>query len=162
MTEVLAHTISMLRGRNGSNSSRNLEWDALDTLAPVCPPAKCYIHAEYIHRVLHTYRLHAPCSSHICRLHVPCSTHMQATCTSALCMQIAGYRYLMLHTYCLLVVVQVHANCSQQFSMQSKTCKQLKKGCSKPTILSTMYIVANNFQCRAKVANSSTRVEWEA
>ena len=117
MTEVLAHTISMLRGRNGSNSSRNLEWDALDTFPPVCPPAECYIHAGYIHRVLHTYRLHVPCSTHICRLHVPCSTHMQATCTSALCMQIAGYRYLMLHTYCLLVVVQVHANCSQQFSM---------------------------------------------
>ena len=85
MTEVLAHTISMLRGRNGSNSSRNLEWDALDTLPPVCPPAECYIHADYIHRVLHTYRLHVPCSTHICRLHVPCSTHMQATCTSALC-----------------------------------------------------------------------------
>ena len=57
MTEVLAHTISMLRGRNGSNSTRNLEWDALDTLSPVCPPAECYIHAGYIYLVLHTQRL---------------------------------------------------------------------------------------------------------
>ena len=55
MTEVLAHTISMLRGRNGSNSSRNLEWDALDTLPPVCSPAECYIHADYIHRVLYIH-----------------------------------------------------------------------------------------------------------
>ena len=59
MTEVLAHTISMLRGRNGSNSSRNLKWDALDTLPPVCPPAECYIHADYIYLVLHTCRLQA-------------------------------------------------------------------------------------------------------
>ena len=55
MTEVLAHTISMLRGRNGSNSSRNLEWDALDTLPPVCPPAECYMHADYIYLVLRIY-----------------------------------------------------------------------------------------------------------
>ena len=99
MTEVLAHTISMLRGRNGSNSTRNLEWDALDTLPSVCPPAECYIHAGYIYLVLHTQRLHIP--------YITCATHFQ----------IAGYRYLMLHTYCLLVVVQMHANCCQQFSM---------------------------------------------
>ena len=54
MTEVLAHTISMLRGRNGSNSTRNLEWDALDPLPPVCPPAECYTHADYIYLVLYS------------------------------------------------------------------------------------------------------------
>ena len=89
MTEVLAHTISMLRGRNGSNSSRNLEWDALDTLPPVCPPAECYkrtytlcsIHADDMYLVLHTY-MQATLLLHI--LHIPCATYMQ----------IAGYRYL--------------------------------------------------------------------
>ena len=152
MTEVLAHTISMLRGRNGSNSSRNLEWDALDTLPSVCPPAEFYIHADYIHRVLY---IHAD--------------YTQATDIFA--------RYIL-----FVGVVQVHANrcqqfsmqsetaqqgmleannfannvqCSQQFSMQSKVAKSSTRGCLKPTILPTMYNVANNFQCRGKVANSS-------
>ena len=94
MAEVLAHTISMLRGRNGSNSSRNLEWDALDTLPPVCPPAECYIHADYIFTL---------CYKHAGHIYLVLHT-LQATDIFA--------RYIL-----LVGVVQVHANRCLQFSM---------------------------------------------
>ena len=114
MTEVLAHTISMLRGRNGSNSSRNLKWDALDTLPPVCPPAYmqttytlCYIHTDYMYLDLHT-----------CRLHI--------------------------YTLCY-----IYANRRLEISLPDTYCWLVQCKC--------MQIAANNFQCRAKPANSSRK-----
>ena len=147
MTEVLAHTISMLRGRNGSNSSRNLKWDALDTLPPVCPPA--YMQTTYSLCYIHTY-IQTTCTLtyiHAGYIYIPCATYMQ----------IAGQRYLcQIHTvgWCsasacklLQTIFNVEQNlqtaqermleannfvdnvhCGQQFSMQSKSCKQLNKG----------------------------------
>ena len=128
MTEVLAHTISMLRGRNGSNSSRNLKWDALDTLLPVCPPAECYTHA------------------YVQPTHTLCSPYMQTTCTLCFIRADCRLQISLPDTYCSLVVVQMHANCCQQFSMQSK---ELKKGMLEANNF------ANNVQCSQQFSMQS-------